>query len=259
MTQLFIAPFFASASSRSVPPGSFPLTSYASLIVSPNPLRHADFEPNPSRNYVMQWNLTIQRQLAADLSLRVGYVGSRAIHQPFRTEDADIVLPTLTPQGYLWPSPVGSGTRLNTNTGRITAGYWAGRSYYDALQAQLKKKIGRASQLAGSYTWGRTIDTGSGSMVGDESASSISRPLSFALRLNRGLADFNVSHNGHVHYTWILGAPNWRSQFADWAFGGWQIGGVLQASTGVPFTPGFAGDALGVLSTDPNVDVPNLI
>src|SRR5437588_5699165 len=259
MTQLFIAPFFASASSRSVPPGSFPLTSYASLIVSPNPLRHADFEPNPSRNYVMQWNLTIQRQLAADLSLRVGYVGSRAIHQPFRTEDADIVLPTLTPQGYLWPSPVGSGTRLNPNAGRITAGFWDGRSYYDALQVQIKKKIGNSSQFAGSYTWSKTIDTGSGSMVGDEYTNSISSPLFFNLKRNRGLADFNVNQNLNVNYTWVLGTPKWKLGFAVGVLGGWQSCGVFQASTGVPFTPGFAGDSLGVGSTEPNIDVPNVL
>lgn len=259
MNELFSAPFFASASSRSVPPGSFPSAAFASLIASPNTLRQAYFEPNPGRNYVMQWNLTIQRQLAGDLSLRVGYVGSRAIHQPFRTEDADIVLPTLTSQGYLWPTPVGSGTRLNPNSGRITAGFWEGRSYYDAFQIQLKKKIGRASQLAGSYTWGRTTDTGSGSMVGDEYANSISSPLFFDPRLNRGLADFNVSHNVSVNYTWVLGTPKWKSQFADWALGGWEVSGVFQASTGVPFTPGFAGDTLGVASTDPNVDVPNVI
>ncbi len=36
------------------------------------------------------------------------------------------------------------------------------------------------------------------------------------------------------------------------------MGGVFEASTGVPFTPGFAGDTLGVKSTDPNIDVPNL-
>ncbi|PYU00560.1 MAG: hypothetical protein DMG38_07385 [Acidobacteria bacterium] len=259
MNELFSAPFFQSASSRNLPAGSFPNLAYASLTASASTLRQAYFEPNPGRNYVMQWNLTMQRQLATDLSLRAGYVGSRATHQPFRTEDADIVLPTLTPQGYLWPAPVGSGTRLNPNSGRITAGFWDGRSYYDALQVQLKKKIGRASQLAGSYTWGRTIDTGSGSMVGDEYTNSISSPLFFDLRLNRGLADFNVSHNLNVNYTWVLGTPKWRAELADWAFGGWQIGGVFQASTGVPFTPGFAGDALGVLSTDPNVDVPNLI
>jgi hypothetical protein len=41
--------------------------------------------------------------------------------------------------------------------------------------------------------------------------------------------------------------------------GAWQIGGVFEASTDVPFTPGFGGDALGVNSTDPNIDVPNLI
>ena len=259
MNELFSAPFFESASSRNLPVGSYPSAAYASLTASMNTLRQAYFEPKPGRNYVMQWNFTIQRQLATDLNLRIGYVGSRAIHQPFRTEDADIVLPTRTPQGYLWPSPVGSGTRLNSNSGRITAGFWDGRSYYDALQVQIKKKIGRGSQLAGSYTWGKTIDTGSGSMVGDEYTNSISSPLFFNLRLNRGLADFNVSHNLNVNYTWELGTPHWKPALADWAAGGWQLGGVFQASTGVPFTPGFAGDTLGVGSTDPNIDVPNVL
>jgi hypothetical protein len=259
MNELFSAPFFESASARNLLSGAFPGAAYASLTSSPKTLRQAYFEPHPGRNYVMQWNLTIQHQLAAGLNLRIGYVGSRTIHQPFRVEDVDIVLPTLTPQGYLWPTPAGSGTRLNPNAGRITAGFWDGRSYYDALQVQIKKKIGRASQLAGSYTWGKTIDTGSGSMVGDEYTNSISSPLFFNLRLNRGLADFNVSHNLNVNYTWPLGTPKWKSGFAVWALGGWQLGGVFEASTGVPFTPGFAGDTLGVSSTDPNIDVPNVI
>jgi hypothetical protein len=259
MNELFSAPFFESASARNLPAGTYPVAAYAALTASTNTLRQAYFEPKPSRNYVMQWNLTMQCELLTGLSLRVGYVGSRAVHQPFRTEDADIVLPTSTPQGYLWPSPVGSGTRLNPNAGRITAGFWDGRSYYDALQIQIKKKIGSASQLAGSYTWSKTIDTGSGSMVGDEYTNSISSPLFFNLRLNRGLADFNVSHNLNLNYTWVLGAPKWKTEFGVWALGGWQLGGVFEASTGVPFTPGFAGDSLGVGSTEPNVDVPNVL
>jgi len=259
MNELFSAPFFESASARNLPAGTYPVAAYAALTASTNTLRQAYFEPNPVRNYVMQWNLTIQRELPASLSLRVGYVGSRAVRQPFRSEDADIVLPTPTPQGYLWPSPVGSGTRLNPNAGRITAGFWNGRSYYDALQIQIKKKIGSASQLAGSYTWSKTIDTGSGSMVGDEYTNSISSPLFFNLRLNRGLADFNVSHNLNLNYTWVLGSPKWKMALGVWALGGWQLGGVFQASTGVPFTPGFAGDSLGVGSTEPNIDVPNVL
>jgi Carboxypeptidase regulatory-like domain len=258
MNELFSAPFFESASANN--PGKFPSAAYAALTSSTNTFRQAYFEMHPGRNYVMQWNFTIQRQLATDLSLRAGYVGSRAIHQPFRSEETDIVLPAmLTSQGYVWPVPIGSGTHLNTNAGRITAGFWGGRSYYDALQVQVKKKIGRNSQLAGSYTWGKTIDTGSGSMVGDEYTNSISSPLFFNLRLNRGLADFNVSHDLSVNYTWELGTPKRKSGLADWGLGGWQVGGVFRASTGVPFTPGFAGDTLGVSGTDPSVDVPDLI
>jgi hypothetical protein len=260
MNELFSAPFFQSASARNLPAGAYPVAAYAALTASANTLRQAYFEAKPGRNYVMQWNLTMQRQLPTDVNLRVGYVGSRAIHQPFRTEDADIVRPTLTPQGYLWPSPVASGTRLNPNAGRITAGFWSGRSYYDALQVQVRKKLGRGSQLAGSYTWSKTIDTGSGSMVGDEYTNSISSPLFFDLRLNRGLADFNVGHNLSVNYTWVFRTPKRRMWFlGTGTLGGWQLGGVFQASTGVPFTPGFAGDALGVGSTEPNIDVPNVM
>ena len=257
--ELFSAPFYKSASAANLPPTSFPTGAFAIVAASSNTFRQGYFDPHPQRNYVMQWNLTVQRQLPADSNLRVSYVGSRGLHQPFRVEDADMVLPTLTSQGYLWPLPVGSGTRLNGSAGRITAGIWEGDSNYDALQIQFKKKIGKASQLGASYTWGKTIDTSSGSLVGDEYSNSISSPLWFNTRLNRGLADFNVAHNLEVNYNWDLGIPKWNSRFAAWALDGWQLGGIFEASTGVPFTPGFAGDALGVLSTDPNIDVPNLL
>ncbi len=96
--------------------------------------------------------------------------------------------------------------------------------------------------------------------MGDEYTNSISSSLFFNLKLNRGPADFNVTHNLNLDYTWVLGAPNkWKTGFGVWALGGWQLGGVFEASTGIPFTPGFAGDSLGVGSTEPNVDVPNVL
>src|SRR5882672_4868467 len=151
MNELFSAPFFESASARNLPAGTYPAGAYAALTASPNTLRQAYFEPKPGRNYVMQWNVTIQRELLTDLNLRIAYVGSRAVHQPFRTEDADIVLPALTPQGFLWPTPAppqAPPPRLNPGAGRITAGFWSGHSYYDSLQVQIRKKLGRGLQLA---------------------------------------------------------------------------------------------------------------
>ncbi len=257
--ETFSAPFFKLGNATSLPAGSFPTDAFTIVDSSSNGFRQGYFDPNPRRNYVMQWNLTLARDLARDISLRVGYVGSRGVHQLFRVEDADIVLPSLTSQGYLWPSPVGSGTRLNVNAGLVNAGLWQGNSFYDALQVKVKAKVGSGAEIEGSYTWGKTIDTSSGSLVGDEYSNSIASPLWFNPKINRGLADFNVAHNLEVNYTWEIGAPKWAHGATGWVLNGWEIGGVFEASTGVPFTPGFGGDALGVKSTDPNIDVPNLI
>lgn len=257
--EIFSAPFFKLGNSTTLPASSFPTGAFAIVAGSTSGFRLGYFDPNPRRNYVMQWNLTLARDLTRGVSLRAGYVGSRGVHQIFRVEDGDIVLPTLTAQGYLWPLPVGSGTRLNTNAGLINEGLWQGNSFYDALQVKVKAKIGGGAEIEGSYTWGKTIDTSSGSLVGDEYSNSIASPLAFNTKLNRGLADFNVAQNLEVNYTWAIGTPKWAHGVGEWTFSGWQIGGVFEASTGVPFTPGFGGDAQGVKSTDPNIDVPNLV
>ena len=256
---VFSAPFFQDGNTTNLPAGSFPGGAFAFVSASPSTFRQAFFEPNPQRNYVMQWNFNIQRQLANGFTMMAGYVGSRAVHQPFRVEDADIVMPTLTPQGYLWPSPAGSGTRLNLNAGRITAGFWEADSFYDALELQFQKRMSHGFQFEGSYTWGKTIDTGSSSMVGDEYSNSISSPLWFNTKLNRGLADFNVAQDLELSYSWALPTPRRVTGVSAWALGGWQIGGIYAASTGVPFTASFGGDALGLKSTDPTLDVPNVI
>jgi hypothetical protein len=257
--ELFSAPFYDFGTATNLPVGSFSGPAFAIVAASSNTFRQAYFEPHPHRNYVMQWNLTVQREVTQGFNIRIGYVGSRGVHQPFRVEDADIVLPTPTAQGYLWPSPVGSGTRLNLSSGRIVAAFWEGNSFYDALQIQARKKVARGFQIEGSYTWGKAIDTSSGSLVGDEYSNSISSPLWFDTKLNRGLADFNVAHNLEINYVWESTMPKWKSGFGKWALGGWQLGGIFEASTGVPFTPGFAGDVLGVKSADPNIDVPDLL
>jgi Carboxypeptidase regulatory-like domain len=257
--EIFSAPFFELGNSTSLPAGSFPTGAFGIVAGSTSGFRQGFFDPHPERNYVMQWNLTLARDLTRDVSLRVGYVGSRGVHQMFRVEDGDIVLPSLTSQGYLWPSPVGSGTRMNPNAGLINEGLWQGNSFYDALQVKVKAKIGSGAEIGGSYTWGKTIDTSSGSLVGDEYSNSIASPLGFNTKINRGLADFNVAHNVEVNYTWEIGTPKWAHGVSGWALSGWEISGVFEASTGVPFTPGFGGDALGVKSTDPNIDVPNFL
>lgn len=251
------APFAEQGSATGLPIGTFPGGAFQSVASSSDTFRQAYFDPKPPRSYVMQWNLTLQREFSKAFTLTAAYVGSRGLHQPFRVEDADIVLPTLTPRGYVWPRQ-GDGKRLNLNAGRISAGYWSADSYFHGLEAKAQARLGKATVNL-SYTFAKTIDTSSASLVGDEYANSISSPLFFNPRLNRGLADFNIADNLELNYQWELGTPKLAQAFLAKGLGGWQFGGVFDASTGVPFTPVIGGDALGVKSTDASIDVPDLV
>ena len=247
------APFYKIGTSGNLPAGSFPNAAATLIANDPTSLQTGYVQPNPPRNYVMNWNLTLQRQLSRNLTAMVGYVGNRGVHMLNREDDANSVLPTLTPQGLMWPSPAGSGTRLNPNVGAIRALYWAGNSFYDALEAQVIKRLSSGFTIQGGYTWGKAIDTGSASVIGDPFQNSISSPYFFCITCRRGLSDFNVSQSVTAHFLWTLPVPkDWtQGAFRSTAFGGWAVGGIFTAQSGVPFTAILGGDSLGLNSSDP--------
>src|SRR5258708_39712601 len=108
-------------------------------------MRETYIQPNPSRNYVMQWNLNVEHQLARDFTATVGYVGTRGIHNAFRSDDVNTVLPTLTAQGLVWPSAATS-TKLKPNAGRIAALFWTGHSSDNGLQTRVVQRLSHRGQ-----------------------------------------------------------------------------------------------------------------
>jgi hypothetical protein len=65
------------------------------------------------------------------------------------------------------------------------------------------------------------------------------------------VSDFNVQQNLIINYTWTISTPHALEGPAAWPLSGWQVGGILQASTGLPFTPILGGDPLGINNSDP--------
>src|SRR6202158_233423 len=189
------APFFQYVSVRlpKVNPPPFPVAPPAAAK-----LRSTYIESRPHRNYVTQWNLNVQYQLTPSLAGLVAYVGSRGVHQPFRVDDADTALPIKTSAGYLWPEfsptdPTIPNPRINPAYSSIRGMFYQGRSYYDALELQLAKRMSHGFQMQGTYTWGKSIDTSSATLAGDAFGNSISSLNWFDMKLTRGLSDFNVS------------------------------------------------------------------
>jgi hypothetical protein len=249
--QIVTAPFQETGTVSPLPPGSFPSGALAA-VSSPTNALTGYVEAHPHRNYVMTWNLNVQREVLPNLAVMVAYVGSEGVHMPFEADDSNIVLPTLTPTGYLWPFPAGSGTRLNPNIGQIGFGLqWNSTSSYQGLQTKITKRMGHGLQAQGSYTWSKAIDEGDGTSIGDPFTNSITSLYFFDPRLRRGLADFNVAQNLTVSYTWDVPSPPPLHGPAAWVAGGWQLGGILQMNSGQPFTVLIGGDPLGLNSFDP--------
>jgi hypothetical protein len=219
---------------------------------------------NPKRNYVMQWNFNLQRQLTPGTTLMVGYVGARGKHMRFQADDVNMVYPTLTAQGYVWPipntAPASSCSNpspgcpwpvLNTFMGRTQMAIFDGTYQYDGLQAQVKKAMGHGLQVEGSYTWSKNIDTGGGSVASDPFRNSISTLLWFCIPCRRSLADQDQRHNLTANYVWDIPTPASFATPAKAILGNWEAGGILTIQSGTPFTVLVQGDPLGENNTDP--------
>jgi hypothetical protein len=243
-------------------PGSFPGIAVPLVQAgNANTLQYALFEFNPPRNYVMVWNFNVQRELTPSTTVTAGYVGNHGVHMFNRTDDANMVLPTNTPAGLLWPCgpaldsfgycSTGTGHLVSpTISGPIEVGFWSGTALYDALELALNKKFSHGFQAGASFTWGKNLDTGSATTIADPYTNSISSMLPFCNTCRRGVADFNVSKNLTINYIWDLPTPkNWGSA-ASHLLGGWQVGGIFTAHDGTPLTAFIAGDPLGQLSND---------
>jgi hypothetical protein len=200
----------------------------------------------------------VARELTSTLAVTVGYVGSRGVHLPYRVDNIDMVIPTLTSAGYLWPMNTTPADRVNPNFGRINATLWQANSFYDAMQVDVAKRMGHGVQFHVAYTWGKSIDTLSASEADDSYPNGLFNQVFFDQRTTRGLSDFDVPQTLVVSATWELPAPPKDSKLPGWAFSGWQLVGLYKASSGQPFTAIMGGDPLGT-QLDETGEVPNLV
>ena len=242
------APFFGSGTISNLSQGDFPTGAFVKLANLTNPPLQVPYvQQNPKRSYVQQWNLNLQREVLPGLTAMVAYVGSHGVHLPFRSDNSNTVIPTLTSAGYLFPDPVGSGTKIGPLYGRMPLVEWTNFSNYNALEFQVTKKMSHGFQVQGSYTWSRAIDEGDGTGPADPYLSSIADLFYFAPQYGKGPSDFNVTQNLTINYIWNIPAPASGSLPGPvaWAAHGWQLDGIFTARTGLPFTPLIGGDPLG--------------
>ncbi len=136
---------------------------------------------------------------------------------------------------------------------------WQSRSWYNAMQVRVDKRMSHGFQLLGSFTWSKSLDDSSGSTAGDTfQLDSVSEPW-YDLSLNKGLSDFDVRRNLVISGVWNVPATKALGAFGEKVLGGWQLGIIATLADGIPEPIASAGaiDLVGEVIT--TVQPPNVV
>lgn len=239
----------------------------ATAATGATPATVAFTEPNPKRSYVMVWNLSVQRQLSTNTSITVGYVANRGVHLPERWGTMNMNAPLgYDSAGYpYWAggtvggvNQVGAPNLINSQFPSIFGITWSGDSHYHGVEVEVNRKFSRGFQAQAGYTYGKNIDTNSATTISDPYLNSISTSWWFCKICRVGPSDFNITHKVTGNFVWDIPSPKFGGAFGSKILGGWELGDIINLTSGTPFSVMIAGDPEGTNSTDsPNSVYPN--
>lgn len=198
-------------------------------------------------SYTEQFSLDVQRELAHGLVADAGYYGQHAVHLVGQIDinevpegaaaAADIKLPvsrSRTPQlNRLRPYP-GYGSIP------IFAPYFGAN--YNSLQTQITKRFEDGSVVTANYTWSHAL-------TDNQTAYGTQTQDTYNPHLDYGPTQLDRKHIFNANAVYQLPFLRNRKDLVGSLLGGWQMGGIFAAETGVPLTvfqSGSYGDAAGL-------------
>lgn len=179
--------------------------------------------------YFMEWSLGVEHQIGNTVNLRVQYVGTRAVNQPYTTQVngyQTVCDGCFAPFPYRVPTDPRFGTVTQFNTGA--------NSHYHGLQTTAEKRLGHGLQIRANYALSHCIDTISNGGFLPFSAEGILSPIPGDLQRDRGPCDYDVRHNFNASYVYEL--PLKRRGRLGVLMNGWQVSGSVFWRSGLPFS-----------------------
>jgi hypothetical protein len=171
--------------------------------------------------YALIYSFETQMQVAADTTLTVGYQATSGRH-----------LVRLLNQNFIYASSIPNST--------VQAPFYAiyfpepdTTSSYNALNVRVSRRFAKGLQLDGTYTWSKSIDYLSGE--GPGAVTNQTDPAN--LNTERGPSDFDSRHRFVLSGLWDLPIFSSHKGLLGSIFGGWQLGSILTAYSGFPWTP----------------------
>jgi hypothetical protein len=233
---------------------------FAPAVVGSAAIQAAAIDLHQGTPYSPQWSFNIQRTLARDTVLEVGYLGTAGIHleQNVQVNNA-IPAPTLKRAYYgltLDPSVLSALAYPYTATvvpvSTINFFPHSAQSNYHALLVRGERRYASGFSVLTSFTYSKAITNApqyrnAGGITGNENSPPQN---SFDLAADRGLASFNTKFRSVTSVLYELpfgkGKRIMTNGIGAAIFGGWQVSGVLQLQSGFPYTINYKGDPINV-------------
>ena len=179
--------------------------------------------------YYYQYNLGVERQIGGRGSLRIDYVGTRGLHEPYQVElnGYQTVCPgCFAPFAYKRP--------LDQRFGSVNEFRTGANSIYSGLQTSFADQFGGLT-LRGNYTLSHCLDEVSNGGLLAFSTQSILSPLPGELDRQYGDCDYDVRHNLSGFGLYQIPFRSKHSALRA-ALGGWSFSETVFFHTGIPFT-----------------------
>ncbi len=200
---------------------------------------------------VLSYTVKVERELLPNLSLTVGYVGSRGYHQILsenQNEPASVVCQNDCPAGVAngriyYPTTV----RANPLVANTTSWVSGGSGSYNGLTVDVRRNLRNGLQVRGVYTWSKNLDNGSAwnTSVSANTPAFVSFPKNPSL--DYGPAATDVRHllavNGSYDLPFGSGLGARRvllragGPVVDKLVSGWTASTIVTVQSGLPFTP----------------------
>jgi hypothetical protein len=201
-------------------------TSLSSPAVSPNAAK----DPRAITPNSWQWNLSVERELARNTTLSLGYVGNSGIHL---TSMADL---NAVPEANWLQGAFSSGTALNAlrpadNFGTI--GLWArgGHATYHSLQALFRSRLGNYSTFQLAYTYSHSL----GDVELDNSSGSVNQEAFINpadTRIDKGNTNINRPHIFVANEVFYLPKLQNKNAIERNVLGGWELNSIITVTSG---------------------------
>ncbi len=227
-------------------------TGFAELIPGTTPSGNVrSYDPNLRPQFTHQWNGFVEYRLTPSMSAQVGYVGHRADHLVTPTEGNQALPGVGDPS--TWASkntrrPLYGVLPLVTTIATTTS---RSGSKYDSMQASVRQRSNKGVEFQASYTLGKTRTNNRGfyGIFGGTGLQGVTSATEGAYWQNTydpdaewGPAFHDVRHNFIFSSTYDLPFGKGRQWGSDWSglvnavLGGWRLGGIFQARSGLPVT-----------------------